>query len=146
MEELGTLSRRSLEGSARFVVHFPPAPSLSQKCSLNKPTWLTQRKTFLKKGFSVKWYCIWKMLALELVGVFVISTSILNLKVYSVMKMSDAIIFLHKKQKILMYCGLLTFFVNIRRGHRHLFRKVFKHGLNFKHMSNRSVCISSLFH
>jgi len=37
------------------------------------------------------------MLAFELVGVFVISTSILNLEVYSVMKMSDAIIFLHKK-------------------------------------------------
>lgn len=43
------------------------------------------------------------MLAFELVGVFVISTSILNLQVYSVMKMSDAIIFLHKnsnKKKI----------------------------------------------
>lgn len=39
------------------------------------------------------------MLAFELVGVFVISTSILNLKVYSVMKMSDAIIFLHKNKK-----------------------------------------------
>lgn len=39
------------------------------------------------------------MLAFELVGVFVISTSILNLQVYSVMKMSDAIIFLHKKTK-----------------------------------------------
>lgn len=36
------------------------------------------------------------MLAFELVGVFVISTSILNLQVYSVMKLSDAIIFLHK--------------------------------------------------
>lgn len=55
------------------------------------------------------------MLAFELVGVFVISTSILNLQVYSVMKMSDAIIFLHKNnkknsKKILMYCGLLTCF------------------------------------
>lgn len=39
------------------------------------------------------------MLAFELVGVFVISTSTLNLQVYSVMKMSDAIIFLHKKTK-----------------------------------------------
>lgn len=39
------------------------------------------------------------MLAFELVGVFVISTSILNLQVYSVMKMSDAIIFLHKNNK-----------------------------------------------
>lgn len=39
------------------------------------------------------------MLAFKLVGVFVISTSILNLKVYSVMKMSDAIIFLHKNKK-----------------------------------------------
>lgn len=39
------------------------------------------------------------MLAFELVGVFVISTSILNLQVYSVMKMSDAIIFLHKSNK-----------------------------------------------
>lgn len=41
------------------------------------------------------------MLALELVSVFVISTSILNLKVYSVMKTSDAIIFLHKNKKFL---------------------------------------------
>lgn len=38
------------------------------------------------------------MLAFELVGVFVISTSILNLEVYSVIEMSDAIIFLHKNK------------------------------------------------
>lgn len=53
---------------------------------------------FLKE-LSVRWYCTWKMLAFELVGVFVISTSILNLEVYSVMKTSDAVIFLHKNNK-----------------------------------------------
>lgn len=57
------------------------------------------------------------MLAFELVGVFVISTSILNLQVYSVMKMSDAIIFLHKSNKkiqknshVLWIANMLFFF------------------------------------
>lgn len=58
------------------------------------------------------------MLAFELVGVFVISTSILNLQVYSVMKMSDAIIFLHKNNNkkiqknshVLWIANMLFFF------------------------------------
>lgn len=63
------------------------------------------------------------MLAFELVGVFVISTSILNLQVYGVMKMSDAIIFLHKSNKrkiqknshVLWIANMLSFF-NLGRG------------------------------
>lgn len=61
------------------------------------------------------------MLAFELDGVFVISTSILNLKVYSVMKMPDAIIFLHKSKKNpknshVLWIANMLFFFNLGRG------------------------------
>lgn len=92
------------------------------------------------------------MLAFELVGVFVISTSILNLQVYSVMKMSDAIIFLHKNnqkksKKILMYCGLLTcFFLNLGRGIGTCSGRSWSMNLTFKHTSNRSWLHFLVFH
>lgn len=62
---------------------------------------LTQGKnrTSFPKEISVQWYCIWEALAFQLGGVFVTSTSILNLAVSSVMRMSDSIIFLHKNKK-----------------------------------------------
>lgn len=88
------------------------------------------------------------MLAFELVGVFVISTSILNLQVYSVMKMSDAIIFLHKNNKkkfqknshVLWIANMLFF--NLGRGIGTCSGKSWSMNLTFKHTSNRSGCTS----
>lgn len=144
------LSRRWPESSVRLAA---PLLLLPSPCNIlsSEAAGLTQGKnrTSFPKEISVQWYCIWETLAFQLGGVFVTSTSILNLKVSSVMRMSDSMIFLHKtkRNKKVMYSRLLICFwgfLNLVRGigissGRYL-------SMNFKHMSNTSSCILCFFH